>query len=85
MKGVGLPPVEDLPPVGGCILVQQQDLQELGIAKEVPEVTVEHAPLVFGDKEIPDRQESNEGGGEDKIFDPNCLFQLRSNFAPTRM
>ena len=55
-KGVGLPPVDDLPPVGRRVPVQEQELEELGIAKKVPEVTVEGAPLVFGDQQIPDHQ-----------------------------
>ena len=81
-KDVGLPPVENLPPVGGCILVQQQELEELGIAKKVPEVTVKHAPPVFGDKQIPDHQQSSEEGGKDKIFDPYYLLQVCCDCTP---
>ena len=81
-KGVGLPPVENLPPVGGCILVQQQELEQLGVAKKVPEVRVKHAPPVFGDQQIPDHQQSSEEGGKDKIFDSYYLLQVRSDCTP---
>ena len=81
-KSVGLPPFDDLPPVGGGGPVQQHELQELGIAKKVPEVTVKCAPLIFGDQEIPDHQESSEEGGKDEIFDSYCLLQLSSDCAP---
>ena len=78
-RGVGLPPVEDLSPVGCRILVQNEKLKELDVAKEVPKVAIEHAPLVFWDQEEPDHQEGGEKGGEDEIFDSDDLLQVRSN------
>ena len=57
-KGVGLPPVENLRPVVGGIPVEQQELEELGVAQEVPEVAVKQAPLVFRNQQKPDHQYS---------------------------
>ena len=57
-KGVGLPPVENLAPVVDGIPVEQQELEELGVAQEVPEVAVKQAPLVFRDQQKPDHQYS---------------------------
>ena len=78
-RGVGLPPVEDLSPVGCRILVQNEKLKELDVAKEVPKVAIEHAPLVFWDQEEPDHQEGGEKGGEDEVFDSDDLLQVRPN------
>ena len=73
---VRLPPVEDLAPVGSGVLVEEQVLDQLGVAQQGPEVAVEHVPLVLGDHQVPHQQETHEQGGEDEVLDPDDLPQV---------